>query len=209
MEYMWGHLTVGVYLIMSLAIMVAAVVNARRAHRTGDLPTLRRAGTLAILGGLQHATLVGLPAIWACVSAIRGANRAEQRTSPSVWQQVRPLGVELNIFAALVILTGTASSLAEGPVGHILSMFAGVIMPALVLFYAVASRHILRTVLVGAFAQILPIAGFSLIHAYFAPDAAAFLIIVVASTCAFGAFAAWIARKMGAKSHEEKEDTYA
>lgn len=74
------------YLSESLGLLVVGLVEGIRAlGRSPNPDRLWRAGLFAILGGLFHAVLVGLPAIIAGIIGVRSANRAAragEATSP-------------------------------------------------------------------------------------------------------------------------------
>jgi hypothetical protein len=68
----------GVYLVASLAALLAAIVCARRAVHRRDRDLLWQAGVLALIGGLQQIVVLGWPAIIGGILAIRAANRRDR-----------------------------------------------------------------------------------------------------------------------------------
>jgi hypothetical protein len=76
-DFLGALLYAGVYLTASLALLAAALICGRRALQRGDAGLLWYAGVLAIVGGLQHPWLIGLPAVAAGVLAVRAAHRAD------------------------------------------------------------------------------------------------------------------------------------
>jgi hypothetical protein len=67
------------YLAVSLVILSAALLAGRRAIQRNDPELLWLAGVLAVVGGLQHLPLLGLPALWGGLLALCAANRSSPR----------------------------------------------------------------------------------------------------------------------------------
>jgi hypothetical protein len=83
-DYLGMILYAVVYLLVSVAILGAALVSGRRALKNHDPELLWRAGALAVVGGLQHLLLLGLPALCGGILALRAANRSSLRQPRSL-----------------------------------------------------------------------------------------------------------------------------
>ncbi len=77
------------YAIPAILALSLSLYYATLAQRERNAARLRQAGILAILGGVQHPILVGIPAIVAGMKANRTADRLSPAPFPSVFQEVR------------------------------------------------------------------------------------------------------------------------
>jgi hypothetical protein len=89
-DYLGMILYVVVYLLVSVGTLGAAWVSGRRALKNHDPELLWRAGVLAVVGGLQHLLLLGLPALFGGILALRAANRGSLRPPRSLWHVICP-----------------------------------------------------------------------------------------------------------------------
>jgi hypothetical protein len=77
------------YLVVSVVVLAAALFTGRQALRRNDPELLWLSGVLAVVGGLQHLILLGLPALCGGLLALRAANRSVPRRNGSLWGAMR------------------------------------------------------------------------------------------------------------------------
>lgn len=154
----WLPIAVYVYMGVSLLALVVALASGLRACRERDPGRLWRAGVFAILGGLQHILLVGLPAMWAGLSAIRAANRASaKRRGPcTLLGEIHSAWGLPNAMAFMVIVL-----LFLFEILHPEAVLAGaaVVIPLLAVIYAILSRRVPGSVVVAAVGQVVCFLG--------------------------------------------------
>jgi hypothetical protein len=87
-DYLGVILYTVVYLLVSLGTLAAAWVSGRRALKKHGPELLWRAGVLAVVGGLLHVLLLGLPALCGGLLALRAANRSSPRPPHRLWNVI-------------------------------------------------------------------------------------------------------------------------
>lgn len=154
----WPHIAVYVYMGVSLLALAVALVSGLRACRERDPGKLWRAGVFATLGGLQHILLVGLPAMWAGVAAIRAANRAsaKHRAPCTLFREIHSVWGLPNAMAFMVIVE---LFLFEMLNPDVLPAGVAVVIPLLAVIYAILSRRLLGSVAVAAVGQVVCLLG--------------------------------------------------
>ena len=145
---------VGLYLVVSLIVLVAAAGVGLRAIRKRDRERLWQAGVLAMVGGLQHAVLVVLPAVVVGILALRAVKRTSKVPVRTLWGDIgRSWGIRkgpgvlmwvvLSVIAIMFLLQILAMD-EEFLLG------SSVVMPLLALIYAIASGRIRKSIFVPA-----------------------------------------------------------
>ncbi len=191
----WLPIAVYVYMGVSLLALSMALASGLRACRERDPGRLWRAGVFAILGGLQHILLVGLPAMWAGVSAIRAANRASaKRRGPcTLLGEIHSVWGLPNAMAFMVIVLLFLFEILHPEAVH---AGAAVVIPLLAVIYAILSRRLCRSVVVAAVGQVVCFLGHHIGGEPWREAEATWIPVCVLGTAALAAIAALIAQSV-------------
>ena len=188
------------YLLISVVALGLALYEGRRARTERDASRRRRAALLAMAGGLQHAALVGLPAIVAGIMAIK-KSPAPERSGPysHIGSMLAggPFKAATAMAAVVIMLSFCVVLAAPDEATPVLALG---VMPLTAIAFGLLSGRLLGSAIVAAAGQASVFVGYFLGGQPLRAGELPAILVTVAGTCGLALIAAalrrwWVRRR--------------